>query len=134
MANVFLLEDEVTNDPLGRGYVGMTNAEVAADLNTEYRSIEPDSISTEVFLRGMDKGEWNGLTDVDRQYLQILLAREMIDIRTGTETRDALLALFPGGSQTRTNLLALATITVSRGVELGFGFVGEGDVWDVRNG
>lgn len=32
------LRQEIISDPLGRGYVGMTDGQVAADLNTSYRS------------------------------------------------------------------------------------------------
>lgn len=32
-----ILKDELANDPLGRGYAGMTDAIAAADLNTAYR-------------------------------------------------------------------------------------------------
>ena len=33
-----MLSDELANDPLGRGYAGMTDAQAATDLNTVYRT------------------------------------------------------------------------------------------------
>lgn len=38
------LRDELTMDPLSRGYPGMTAADVAADLNTEYRTLDRHSV------------------------------------------------------------------------------------------
>jgi hypothetical protein len=44
------LQDELTNDPLGRGYDSMTPAEVASDLQSEHRTlIEP--LNSRVLLR-----------------------------------------------------------------------------------
>lgn len=37
MSILDILSAEITNDPLSRGYAGMTNAEVAASLNTRNR-------------------------------------------------------------------------------------------------
>jgi len=37
---VGIIKDEITNDPLTRGYSGMTSSQVATDMNTSYRSAE----------------------------------------------------------------------------------------------
>jgi len=38
MADIDALSQELTNDPLGRGYSGMTDQQAADDLNTAYRA------------------------------------------------------------------------------------------------
>lgn len=38
MTDLVALAAELTNDPLARGYLGMTDAQAAADLNTAYRN------------------------------------------------------------------------------------------------
>lgn len=46
--NYQTLYNEILNDPLSRGYAQMSDAEVAADLNTAYRTIDnPKAFATE---------------------------------------------------------------------------------------
>lgn len=48
MANLTALKTEIDTDPLTRGYAGMTDAQVAADINTVNR---PDTVSIEEVLK-----------------------------------------------------------------------------------
>lgn len=132
MANLERLKEELDDDPLGRGYSGMTDEEAADSLNAVNRSVAPPAISTEVFLRGLVKSEWDTLSTADHLYISMIMGREVIDIRAGTETRNALVALFPPGSSTRDNLLSLAMVEVSRADELGLGRIYAGTVAQAR--
>lgn len=38
--NTPVLKNEIDTDPLGRGYSGMSDVQVATDLNTEYRNVQ----------------------------------------------------------------------------------------------
>lgn len=56
-----VLKDELTADPLGRGYSGMTDAEAADDLNTAYRESTMGSFNNGVAMmyRHTDEADEN---------------------------------------------------------------------------
>ncbi len=59
MPNLLGLKSEIAGDPLGRGYSGMSDAEIATDLNTAYRPDGTKAISvaeTELAIR--EAGKW----------------------------------------------------------------------------
>lgn len=113
------LAEELTVDPLARGYSGMGDEEAANRLNVEDRTAPLESISPATFLHGMVETEFEALTAAQRQYLGLALGNGPIDIREGSEIRVALLAFFGAQSQTRANLLASLDRTASRVEELG---------------
>ena len=126
-----ILSDEITNDPLVRGYSGMTDLEVADDLNTEYRTITAQYISGSVIFNATDDIEYAALADTGKASWDRLCAIDSVDTSGGiAKAREA--ELFGAGTATRTNLVAARKTTVSRAVELGIGEVNEGDVKHAR--
>jgi hypothetical protein len=148
------LKDELTNDPLGRGYSGMSDEAAADSLNTANRScLEP--ISSAELLAWSGNGATDGSMLCRYERIQeaaaasasntvrgaCIAALGMIE-RDGTSLdlnkpdRMAMLdALVAGGVLTaaeKTSLLALATITCSRAVELGLSFITPSLVADAK--
>ena len=64
------------------------------------------AFSTEVFNL-IEGSEYVALTVDQKDYLRILLSCVMVDLRTGSQMRAVLFALFGAGSLTRTRLEAL---------------------------
>ena len=126
------LRDELDEDPLTRGYSGMGDEAAAVSLNTEDRTVSVESVTPAMFLYGLVKTEWDALTAADRQYLGILLGNGSIDIRTGSQIRVGLLAMFGAQSVTRANLLAMLDRVGTRAEELGLPAPTPSDVADAR--
>ena len=126
-----ILADEITTDSLGRNYAAMSNREVADDLNTVYRTRNRKSMTASEVLNAIDSGEYDALSNVNEDRFWKLLSIGDLD-PFGVEA--TLMQNIFGASTTITTLQALRLENVSRGVERGIGVVGEGDVWDVRNG
>lgn len=131
------LFDELTNDPLSRGYAGMTDAEAADDLNTEYRTRNRASMSGDEVFGATDPAEFNALDtgsgntpDVQGHWIAFC-GRDNID-PFGSANVAFVQSVFGAGSTTVSNLAALRTETVSRAVELGLGAVTAGDVIKAR--
>lgn len=134
MADLQAIRDELDNDPLGRGYAGMTDQQAADDLNLENRgSIKNVSISD--FL-DIIAPAWPGAQD-DRDFIQILVEAAGFGgtiLTTSEGVRDKLTvnpgAIFSG--QTATDLIALWGTLISRAVELNLGNVRAGTVGQAR--
>lgn len=125
-----ILKSELATDPEGRGYSGMTDAEAATDLNTEYRERDRTSMTGSEVFNAVDMTEWNALTDIQRQTVWNV-------IHLGTLNpfgREATLLtnVFGGGSATITALAAARKESISRATELGLGFIAPGDVENAR--
>ncbi len=125
------LRDEVLNDPLGRGYSTMTNAEVVIDLYTKYR-LRPKSLMTgSEVMNATDKSEYNSLSDFYRElYWNILHLGELNPF--GVE-KDILVDIFGSGSLTIEALQNARQENISRVTELSLGVVKEGHVELVLN-
>jgi hypothetical protein len=67
MAGQAALTAELTNDPLGRGYAGMTDAEAVADLNTHYRRGDVPSIEVVKYLLMQPQQPWALMVDAQLQ-------------------------------------------------------------------
>ena len=52
-----ILKPEVLSDPLTRGYSGMTDEQVADDLNTIYRTHDVQSVSSADIYDAIDRAE-----------------------------------------------------------------------------
>ncbi len=137
MAGNPILEIELTVDELNRGYAGMSDRAAADDLNTVYRDDPnpPTSVFAAALWNAFDPTEYGALSvenKVDMDYIGGLGSD--IQVSSGL-IKNKVFAVFGVASVSRANIIALTTAPqVSRGVELGLGQVGEGDVWDVRNG
>ncbi len=137
MADIQALKTELTTDPLGRGYAGMGDQAAADSLNTVDRQRNKTSITGDEIFNAADGAELaalaNGAAGPQRKF-QMFLAlcgRDSVD-PFGTANVALIQEIFGGGSATITALAALRTEPVSRGVEIGFGTVGSGDVSEAR--
>lgn len=111
------LYQELTDDPLVRGYSTMTDQEAADDLNTIYCSVGVTSVKASVILEATLIAEYNALASGQQELYRSMLAMGELD-PSGTNTRAIFADLFGAGTTTRANLLALSTRDVSRAVEL----------------
>ena len=68
-----ILRAELTDDPLGRGYSGMSDEEAAADLNTAYRSRNLAALTASGVLNAVDVAEYNALDSGQQTLLWRLL-------------------------------------------------------------
>lgn len=116
-----MLKDEITNDPLSRGYSTMSDLEVVASLNkTIDRPIK--FLSGSDIFNATDDEEYAALTDIQKSSWDALCAIDSINTSSGVaKAREA--ELFGGGTATRANLLALKNNKQSRAQELGLGRV-----------
>lgn len=112
------LEAELTTDPLGRGYSGMTDQEVADSLNAENRNRDREIIETWEILEATSPSEWAALSAAEKQRYQTLTGVGRINVKA-PNIRSALGAMFGAGTDTRTALVALQTESISRAQELG---------------
>jgi hypothetical protein len=129
------LASELNIDPLGRGYAGMTDGEAADDLNTKYRTSQLDRLEHTDISDSIDITEWGALSDTDQSKMSELLriGGSALNVGANSFARNRIINLFGGGSTTVSNLVALATVSISRGAELGFGRVSWQDVNKARS-
>ena len=116
-----ILKDELANDPLGRGYDGMTDQELVDSLNVADRQRNRTSMSgDEVFANVASRADWDNLTDSQRLEFLGLCGRETINPFAGANV-ELVKSIFGNGSATVSNLAAARVETVSRAVEIGLG-------------
>lgn len=120
-----ILKEELDNDPLVRGYAGMTDQEAADDLNTVYRTRARDTMLHSELADNIDQPEYNALAaDEKNQVHQILqMGGAEVTVGPGSFVRDRFIAIFTGGSTTVSNLATAAIEDISRANELGLSFV-----------
>ena len=113
-----VLSDEIANDPLGRGYAGMTNQEAADSLNAVNRTRIRASMSGDEVFQATDAAEFGALTDAKRALWLSFCARAAID--PGAAANVAFVKfIFGAGSATVSALATRRTEVVSRAIELG---------------
>jgi len=129
------LRDELTQDPLARGYASMTGQQAADSLNAVNRAIPRTSISGSDLLACTSVAELTALTAASRDVYLALIQMDSLDI-TSANVRSILGTLFGVGTMTRANLVALgnSTVAVNRATELGLGVVTAGEVERARAG
>ena len=111
------LAAELTNDPLARGYAGMTDQQAADDLNTAYRTQTIDFVTGAEIFNATDDTEYGALTETQKASWDRLCGISTVDVTSGiAKAREA--ELFGPGTTTRTNLLALKNIPITRAQEL----------------
>lgn len=125
------LRDELSTDPLARGYSTMTDDEVAADLHTAYRTREKDRISGSDVWDHTDPTEFGGLSAEEQRRWLGLCGVDGIDPFDSPAVGLAT-SLFPAGGATLTALGAFRTETLTRAGELGLGDVHAYDVAKAR--
>lgn len=115
-SNVEVLQAERTNDPLVRGYSGMTDQQFADSMNTADRDRNRTSMSGSEVLQAVDAAEYAALTVTDQQVFWGLLGIGELD-PFGVEAQ-VVQDIF-GASTTVTNLAAARVEQISRAEELG---------------
>ena len=108
----------------------MTDAEGADDLNTEYRTRNRSSLSGGEALAAVDAVELNALSEGKQAVVMGLLGIQPLD-PFGVPAQ-VMIQLFGGASSTISSLRALRVESVSRGVELGLGYIKVGHVQEAR--
>lgn len=132
-----IIADEIANDPLSRGYAAMSDEQVADSMNAVNRTVNTQSVSVEEIADAFVVSELNLMTlQKEIRLWNRLALSETIDVNNQTVI-DMLTDSFPApgaptNGQTLPRLNALKTQTVSRGDELGVGFVAPGHVIEAR--
>lgn len=128
--NLQTLKTELASDPLRRGYSTMDDVAAAESLNTEDRQADRESLDTGLLVASLVDAEYSALGAVAKNYLSLLASAQSVPL---TATVKANLGrLFPAGSETRANLIALLKRPGSRADELGLGRVTPSHVADAR--
>lgn len=132
MADEYLIKPELDADPLGRGYSGMTDAEVVDSLMNNLDRQPPNgSISGSTLLRHVVQAEYDGLSAAKQNQVLALAGVESLDpwgVGAGI-----VVDIFGAGSNTVQALASYRdTLLISRAQELGLGRVREGDVSRAR--
>lgn len=127
------LATEINTDPTGRGYAphitSGNDGEIAILLNEVQAgiNIQRSSLTSPEIFEATDLAEYRALTAQSRQMYQVVVTIGSgaggpsgggIPVGPGTNARLILAGLFPAGSTTRANLVALVMRTGSRGEEL----------------
>ena len=127
-----VLANELTNDPLARGYASMNDAEAAASLNEVNRSYTRESLTGNEVLHSIDPTEYAGLAsnrpDLRTTIMGLCAVGGDISAAPGSFARSAFINIFGGASVTVTALAAKLDGTRSRAEELGLGGVSHTDV------
>jgi len=150
--NYAVLREEILTDPLGRGYAGMTDEQVAEDLNTAYRTIKQRIKLKDLVSYLLKNDLWFAIREAAADpthtahraavYALDLVDFAKADMLDDIDSDDATFrALFQqlisGGIMTSTQgqeILAMAYVTMTRAEELGLGVVKPGHVRKARGG
>jgi hypothetical protein len=129
--NYAILKSELDDDPEGRGYSGMTDAEAADDLNAEYREANVESVTGQQIFEAAFPAEYDALSAGQKATFHAIVGMGDILVN-GTNTKAALLAIFATGTTTRANLAALQKRPVSRATELELPSIDPGNIKSAR--
>ena len=116
-----ILEDEIANDPLVRGYAGMTDVQLLASLNALDRPRNRTSMTGREIKTQVNVAEYNALSDAKKQQMIELLKHD--DLNLFGLDKDILIDIFGGASTTGANLAVARVENISRGVEISWGEV-----------
>ena len=117
--DIAALITEIRTDPLVRGYSTKTIAAQYADLFTTYRNRERSSLMGSQIYNSIVPAEWTALTAANQAIVRDIFGLgDVIDIRTGTNTRTQLLNIFGAATTTRANIAANVNQAISRAEEL----------------
>ena len=128
-----VLWEEISTDPLERGYGGMSDAKVTTDMNTLYRSQTRDTLDSAEIYERIDVAEFQEKSPDAKVYVRDILGLgQGIFVGPGSKARTVLLAIFGGSSLTIQVLASALEVPISRAAELGLGTVKPGHVQDAR--
>ena len=128
--NLTALKAELTDDPLGRGYSGMSESEAAASLNAVNRNVNVEAVTGQEIFEATVPADYDALPAKDKPLYAIIVGLGTILVN-GTNTKARLVAMF-AGTPTLSALAVLQKHLVSRAAELGLGHVGGGNVTQAR--
>jgi hypothetical protein len=119
------LKVELQTDPASLGYAVLlaagNDAALAGLLNAPRPvTIPAGPVESYLVVAAIKRAEFDALTAPDRTYLSFIITPALVNLGVG-EVRTALAVLFPPGSATRTNLVALASRPANRVQEIGLG-------------
>lgn len=117
MADISKLADELANDPLARGYAGMTDQQAADDLNSLYRERDKQSLTGDELFQQTDPSEYASLTDTKKSHWLAFTGKDVVD-PFATNNVEFVKSLFPQGTTTLTNLANARKESISRAQEL----------------
>ena len=129
------LVDEIRNDPLARGYSGMTDAQIVTSLNTVDRDNERTTMSAGEVMESIDGTEFAALSAADKTRVDRVLGLGAEIVIGPGNAHNAVqeLLVFGGGSATITALAAMRNQQISRAQEVGAGIVNLNTVGAARN-
>ena len=114
---IYQLKQEIDNDPLGRGYAGMTDQQVAASLNASDRNVNKSLMEATEVLNAVDVTEWGALLPTQQDLFLKLLAIGRLN-PFGVEAT-LVRNIFGAGSATVAALAVARVETMTRARELG---------------
>jgi len=145
--NYAALKNEIMNDPLGRGYAGMNDAQVAVSLNTVDREIDENVNLRDLIVYLLKNNKWLGIKSeaasnalgVQKEceaFMVIMDNPNFVDL----DLTDAVVKTMLSNIKTaglldaadQAAILAMGKKAVSRAEELGLPIVREGHVQSVR--
>lgn len=125
-----VLADELASDPLSRGYSTMNDVEVSDSLNEPGREVDRSSLDTGLVMSAIVDTEFLALQEAAKEFLSLLVLAQNVPL---TDTLKSNLGrIFPAGSETRANLIALVKRSGSRAEEIGLGRVTPSHIADAR--
>lgn len=149
MADLAALKTELTTDPLGRGYAGMTDVQAADSLNAVNRPVEVPAHDVIRYLALVDK--WGTIASDARHgnitaakqtwcvnFVEILAIFNDFDLQDASVLSAVTARLDEGighgyiDASDKATILALGDNKQSRAQELGIGRVREGTVTQAR--
>ena len=122
---------ELTDDPLERGYAGMTNREAADRLNVIDRTKNRESMSGSEILNAIDDTEWLALSESARQVVWDICHLGSVN-PFGHEARLMQQVFSEPNSPTIAALGTARKEKISRANELGLDVVTDGHVHSAR--
>ncbi len=133
MANAALVS-ELANDPLSRGYAGMSDAQAAESLNTTNRTVDRTTLRACEIFEAVVLTEYNALTAAKKTQVDrvLNLAGDDIPVGASSKARAFMLDAFGAGTSTRTALTAIVQKVASRAEELGLGTVSHEQIAEAR--
>lgn len=125
------LKDELTIDPLTRGYSTMTDQQAADDFNTTYRSRNRISMTGSEVYNAIDEAERDTLSDIDKARMWEVL--HLGTLNPFGKEKDFFITLFGAGSATIIALTLARVESITRATELKLNTVKARDVGYARS-
>jgi hypothetical protein len=117
--NLVALKNELTNDPIARGYAALSDEAAAKTFEVNDRQPNRIDLDGGLLVASIVRSEYAALSAGDKDYVRLVALASSLPLTATLKTE--LGAIFPAGSATRTNLLALLKRPGNRAEELDLG-------------